>query len=163
MGPQGSCQPGRQPCACVPLLGQGCTAGGPGQRLACGKRRGGHTLSLGLPPTHHDHHRRLSQGGKEPNCTHSPAFLESHQRWVPATVEPLLTPTSPNLSSTCLAPEASGKFLWEQGSSFRLSWDKSGTWAEHRREGLTCLGPRRGAVAGVGAPSQLGLGLCPRS
>lgn len=25
------------------------------------KDRGGHTLSLGLPPTHHDHHRRLSQ------------------------------------------------------------------------------------------------------
>ena len=84
------------------------------------------------------------KGGKEPNCTPSPAFLESHQCWVPGTVEPLLTPTSPNLSSTCLAPEASGKFLWEQGSSFCLSWDKSGTWAEHRREGLTCLGPRKG-------------------
>ena len=60
------------------------------------------------------------KGGKEPNCTPSPAFLESHQCWVPGTVEPLLTPTSPNLSSTCLAPEASGKFLWEQGS-FHIS------------------------------------------
>lgn len=84
-----------------------------------------------------------NEGGKEPNCTHSPAFLESHKRWVPATVGPLLTVISPNLSSTCFAPAASGKFLWEQRSSFHLSWDKSGTWAEHRREGLPCLGPRK--------------------
>lgn len=43
-----------------------------------------------------------------------------------------------------LGPCSSGKFLWEQGSSFCLSWDRSGTWAEHRREGLPCLGPRKG-------------------
>ena len=88
-----------------------------------------------------------NEGGQgTQGCTHSPAFLESHKHWVPATVGPLLTALSPNLSSTCFAPAASGKFLWEQRSSFHLSWDKSGAWAEHRREGLPCLGPRKGGL-----------------
>lgn len=53
--------------------------------------------------------------GKEPNCTHSPAFLESHQRWVPATKELLLTSASPNLSSTCLAPAALASSFGNRG------------------------------------------------
>lgn len=81
--------------------------------------------------------------GKEPNCTYSPAFLESHQRWVPVMVGPLLTLTSPNLSSICLAPAASGKFPWDQESSFPSSGDRCGVWAQRRREGLPCLGPRK--------------------
>lgn len=68
---------------------------------------------------------------------------ESHQRWVPVMVGPLLTLTSPNLSSICLAPAASGKFPWDQGSSFSSSGDRCGVWAQRRREGLPCLGPRK--------------------
>lgn len=53
--------PGELPAWEPASAGEGCTAGGQGQQLACGKRWSGHTLSLGLPPTHHDHHQRLSQ------------------------------------------------------------------------------------------------------
>lgn len=47
-----------------------------------------------------------TEESKKPNCTYQLSW--SHQQWVPVMVGPPLTTASPNLSSICLAPAASG-------------------------------------------------------